>query len=486
MEGNAYLVATNEMLPEKNQIGQRQRGTSIPSAASVVNFNNQRSRIDDQKFGFSDDLFIDHCLLLFERRADAGNRIEVTTVTGTNSPVTTYFLVDTQTQTSYSQVIEQSTTPGTPTVSYVWGLNLIAQNNAVGTTNAGTYYFIVDGHGSTVALTDANGNVVQTFHYDGFGNALGFTPSTAITQYLYTQQYHDLVNNTYYDWARNYDPATGLFDQADYGYSGSLANPMTDLPYAFTGGDPINMSDLNGHGFSIPDVLASISIMTAIVGIAPVAGAGLYSLKAGLPDALAFGGFFEADLSGLPGGAVMSRALVGAEISLFPRAGEAQVSLFGPLELELNGHPNANTVLQWLSGRRSPIGFEAGAFQAWYWGMPRPSPGGLGFGLGFLGYELGAGILAGAEIGPGASHGMFAGFTFTPPNPGGFAAGGAEYNFPAFHMSETAMISVASAGEGLFTFGLGEKFAGALNLGGLTAAVVDGGLAGGWVGWTYA
>ena len=193
---------------------------------------------------------------------DAGNRIEETTVTGSNSPVTTYFLVDTQTQTGYAQVIEQSTTVGTPTVSYVWGLNLIAQNNSTG-TNVGNYYFIVDGHGSTVALTDGSGNVVQTFHYDGFGNALGFTPSTAITQYLYTQQYYDLASNTYYDWARNYDPATGLFDQADYGYSGSLANPMTDLPYMFAGGDPINLLDPTGH-FGLTDVTVSFSINLAL------------------------------------------------------------------------------------------------------------------------------------------------------------------------------------------------------------------------------
>ena len=318
-----------------------------------------------------------------------------------------------------------------------------------------------------------------------FGNAPGFNANSALTTSLYSSMPFDAANGNYYDHARFYNAGIGEFTQTDYGYSGNLSNPMSYLPYALTGGDPINMLDLNGH-FSIPDVLASISIMTAIVGIAPVAAAGLYSLKAGLPDALGFGGFFEADLSGLLGGAVMSRALIGVVISLFPRAGEAQISLFGPLELEFNGHPNANTILQWLRGRRSPIGFEAGTFQAWYWGVPTPSPGGLGFGLGFLGYELDAGILAGAEVGPGASHGMFAGFTFTAPNPGGFVAGGAEYNLAPFHMSEAAMISVASAGEGLFTFGLGEKFAGEPNLGGLAAAVVDGALAGAWVGWTYA
>ena len=157
-------------------------------------------------------------------------------------------------------------------MSYVWGLNLIAQNNSTG-ANVGNYYFIVDAHGNTVALTDASGNVVQTFHYDGFGNALGFTPSTAITQYLYTQQYYDLVSNTYYDWVRNYDPSTGLFDQADYGNSGSLANPITDPPYAFTGGDPINMLDLNGHDFGLASFEVSFSIQAQLSSIDVSVGA---------------------------------------------------------------------------------------------------------------------------------------------------------------------------------------------------------------------
>ncbi len=105
-----------------------------------------------------------------------------------------------------------------------------------------------------------------------FGDALGFTPSTAIRQYLYTQQYYDLINNTYYDWARNYDPMTGMFDQADYGYSGTLTDPMSSLPYMFTGGDPVNMLDLNGHDFTIADITVSFAINSAITAGLDVAG----------------------------------------------------------------------------------------------------------------------------------------------------------------------------------------------------------------------
>jgi|GEM_PF-4483916 len=413
---------------------------------------------------------------------DQGNRIEVTTITGTNSPVTTYYLVDGNNPTGYAQVIEQSSTPGTPTITYIWGGSLIEQDNAAGTANAGTYYLIADAQGSTQMLVNSGGDVVQTYNYDSSGNALGFTPSSAITEYLYNQQYYDVISGQYYFRARDYDPATGTFTQQD-SYTvnpGDMANANL---YLYAGADPINMFDPSGR-MELADVLTSISIMTAIVGIAPVAAAGVVSLKDGLPDAWSLGAFFEIDFAGLAGGAVMSRLLVGAEITLFPRVGEAQVSLFGPTEFELDAHPNTNTVLDWLQGSTGQIPIEAGFFQAWYWGA-RPSAAGPSFGLGFLGYELGNGTLAGAERGPGGEHGMFSGFTVTKPNAGGFLAGGGEFNFSPFHMSEAAMVAAASIGEGIFTFGLGSRLASEWNLGGLAAAVVDGGATAAWVGWTY-
>ena len=151
---------------------------------------------------------------------------------------------------------------------------------------------------------DASGNVVQTFHYDSFGNALGFTPSSAITQYLYTQQYYDQFSSTYYDWARNYNPTTGEFTQADYGNYGSPNDPMSMLPYAFTGGDPINMLDLNGHDFTLTDTIASLainSVLTSAISEATTPFIGyvaaalippgiLAALEtAGSPDAVEFG-----------------------------------------------------------------------------------------------------------------------------------------------------------------------------------------------------
>jgi RHS repeat-associated protein len=206
---------------------------------------------------------------------DSGNRIEeTTTAAGSTTPVVTYYLVDTNNPTGYSQPIEQAATPGTPQITYVWGAQLISETYATGATIPGvgtassptTYYLLQDAHGSTRLITDANGNIVARYNYDASGNALGFSAATALTTYLYSSMPFDAASGNYYDHARFYDSGTGEFTQADYGYSGSLANPMSDLPYAFTGGDPINMLDISGH-LSLGGLAISVSIMAGLNGI---------------------------------------------------------------------------------------------------------------------------------------------------------------------------------------------------------------------------
>ena len=208
--------------------------------------------------------------------ADSGNRIEeVTVAAGSTTPVTTYYLVGVNNPTGYSQPIEQGTTPGNPQITYIWGAQLISETYATGATIPGggtassptTYYLLQDAHGSTRIVTDATGKVVEDMNYDAFGNALGFNASTALTTYLYSSMPFDAASGNYYDHARYFDTGTGSFTQADYGYTGSLANPMSYLPYIYGGGDPINLSDLNGHGFSLPSLSISVSIMAGLNGI---------------------------------------------------------------------------------------------------------------------------------------------------------------------------------------------------------------------------
>ena len=208
---------------------------------------------------------------------DQGNRIEVTTVTGSNAPVTTYYLVDSNNPTGYAQTIEQSATAGTPAATYIWGETLISQNDAPGTTNAGTYYLIADAHGSTQLLLNSTAGVVQTYSYDSSGNALGFTPSSSITPYLYNQQFFDIISGQYYLRSRNYDPATGTFTQQDSInlQPGDLANANF---YLYAGADPINMFDPTGMG-----VILNALLGTSVHSFLNRAFEGFTTIMAGFP-----------------------------------------------------------------------------------------------------------------------------------------------------------------------------------------------------------
>ena len=147
-----------------------------------------------------------------------------------------------------------------------------------------------DAHGSTRLVTDATGKVVQGVNYDAFGNALGFNAATALTTYLYVSMPFGTASGNYYDHARYFNTGTGSFTQADYGYTGSLANPMTDLPYAFTGGDPIDMLDSSGHDFSIGSLTVGIGIASlpngAVGGVIGGVQGGLRGAVGGIADGL--------------------------------------------------------------------------------------------------------------------------------------------------------------------------------------------------------
>ena len=68
---NSSEAARSEKSLARRIIGvaspRRRRDTSISSPNSCVKFDHRRSRITDQQFRISDDLFIDHCSLIIER-----------------------------------------------------------------------------------------------------------------------------------------------------------------------------------------------------------------------------------------------------------------------------------------------------------------------------------------------------------------------------------------------------------------------------------
>jgi len=87
------------------------------------------------------------------------------------------------------------------------------------TRTTGVSYYLNDHLGSTAALTDSSGNLLEQTAYDSYGNSAG----SARTRYGYTGRERDADTGMLYYRARFYDPQVGRFISED--------------PIGFLGGD---------------------------------------------------------------------------------------------------------------------------------------------------------------------------------------------------------------------------------------------------------
>ncbi len=122
---------------------------------------------------------------------------------------------------------------------YVYGLGLIGEEVS---GNFKTYHF--DYRGSTVAITNANGTVTDTFEYDTYGKLKDRTGTTK-TPFLYNGRDGVITEDDtglYYMRARYYSPMLRRFINADKVH-GDISNALTLNRYAFCNGDPANGVD---------------------------------------------------------------------------------------------------------------------------------------------------------------------------------------------------------------------------------------------------
>jgi RHS repeat-associated protein len=171
--------------------------------------------------------------------------------------VETRYLVDANRP--YAQVLEEYSDDGTVTVAYVYGHDLISQGR-----NGEESFYHVDGLGSTRALTDASGNVTDSYTYDAYGDLINSSGSTE-NNYLYTGEQYDSNLEDYYLRARYYDPSVGRFTARDP-FEGWLNEPLSLAKYPYVHGNPVNLTDPTGL-FSINGYAAATTILSILVAI---------------------------------------------------------------------------------------------------------------------------------------------------------------------------------------------------------------------------
>ena len=102
---------------------------------------------------------------------------------------------------------------GSLIAKYIRGINLIAADNYNGSSTTRQYY-VYNGHGDVVLLTNSSGSVTKTYEYDAFGVEKNPDPND-INPFRYCGEYFDKETETYYLRARYYSPGIGRFISED-------------------------------------------------------------------------------------------------------------------------------------------------------------------------------------------------------------------------------------------------------------------------------
>ena len=129
------------------------------------------------------------------------------------------------------------TTDGVVT-KYVYGKGLIGEEVSGAFK---TYHF--DCRGSTIAITDASGNLTDTFAYDTYGKLISRTGTNKV---IFGYNGRDGVvtddNGLIYMRARYYSPEMKRFINADI-IAGAISNAITLNRFAYANGNPVSFVD---------------------------------------------------------------------------------------------------------------------------------------------------------------------------------------------------------------------------------------------------
>jgi RHS repeat-associated protein len=138
-----------------------------------------------------------------------------------------------------ANVWEEYALNGTVQTSYVYGNDLITQTQA----NQSSYY-LVDGLGSTRLLMDAQGQVLNAYGYEAFGETVSQS-GTASNKYQYAGEQFDGAIGDYYLRQRFYDISSGRFGRMDK-FEERIGNLDNLNKYVYAYNNPVTRIDPTG------------------------------------------------------------------------------------------------------------------------------------------------------------------------------------------------------------------------------------------------
>lgn len=127
--------------------------------------------------------------------------------------------------------------------TYVRGDRLLVKKDVTTTTTKD--YYLYNGHGDVVQILDTNGNVVNSYSYDAWGNITNQTEGIS-NSFKYAGEIYDEETGFYYLRARYYDPTIGRFLNEDT-YEGEIDNPLSQNLYIYVHNNPLIYTDLTGN-----------------------------------------------------------------------------------------------------------------------------------------------------------------------------------------------------------------------------------------------
>jgi RHS repeat-associated protein len=261
---------------------------------------------------------------------DSGYRAQGTVIINNGTPTVTNYLTDTMNPTGYTQVLEEHLgNSSSPNMSYIIGLDVVAQTNPSGTTS----YLMPDALGSTRLVIDPTGTITARYQYDAYGNVLGTALGVLnppATEILYTGQFFVVATLQYYLRARMYAPMTARFTTMD-SFSGRFGDPRSLHKYVYAGNNPITRTDPTGHDWAT--ALGTLITASIIGALFCVVANGLRNVSNGKD-------FFEN-----AGWAALTGAVLAPICVLFPFLGVvlAGIGLGDSIDnaLRVFGNPNA-------------------------------------------------------------------------------------------------------------------------------------------------